>query len=172
MVDVERPQHGVVRDNELVKVKVKRPERGPAELGYGMGFSRSDDVVIGLILLQHRPHGPHVIFSEPPITMGAHITQRHVVRQSKFDPGSRVRDLPGDKLKTTKRRLVIEQNPVYGEQVIRLPVDAGDVLCVKFLRCIRGGWRHRGGLGEQRAPVRGISKDFRTGRLVETGSRA
>ena len=38
-----------------------------------MGLAGGDDVVVGLVLLEHQPHGPDVVAGESPVALGVEV---------------------------------------------------------------------------------------------------
>src|SRR5213593_1275638 len=85
-----------------------------SELSYGMLFAGGDDVVFGLILLQHEPHGLHVLTRMAPVPPRIQISQPDFFRQSELDPRGLGGDLSRDELEPPTRRLVIVQDAGRG----------------------------------------------------------
>ncbi len=52
----------------------------------------SDDVVVRAFLLQHQPHGAHVVAGKPPVAVRIEIAEAERRHESEFDP----RDTDGD----------------------------------------------------------------------------
>ena len=69
-----------------------------------------DDVVVGLVLLQHQPHRLHVVAGVAPVALGVEVAEHELVLQAELDPRHRVGDLAGDELEPAARALVVEQD--------------------------------------------------------------
>src|SRR3989442_11476902 len=93
-----------------------------SELPYGMLFAGGDDVVFGLVLLQHKPHSPHVLARMAPVSTRIQIAQPDFFRQAELDPCGLGGDLSRDELESTARRFVIVQDAGRGPDAIRLPI--------------------------------------------------
>ena len=117
--------------------------------------------IIGwFILLQHHPHGGHILPCITPVPVRLHVAQPDIVCESQLNLRSCVGDLAGNKLKAAERRFVIEQDTADREQVVSLSVDVGDVLCVKFGRRVRRGGSHRRGLAQLIAAIGGVAENL------------
>ena len=60
-VHFARPHVVGIELDEVVPVQVQVPEDFAQELPHGVRLARRDDEVIGLVVLEHEPHGPHVV---------------------------------------------------------------------------------------------------------------
>ena len=58
-----------------------------AELAYGMGFFGADDVVVGLFLLEHKPHCADVVFGVSPVSFCFEVSEFELVFHSEFNQG-------------------------------------------------------------------------------------
>jgi len=67
-----------------------------AKLGDGMGFPGADHVRIRLVLLEHHPHGLHIIPQRIPNALGFQVAEPQFPCLSKLDARHAVRDLAGD----------------------------------------------------------------------------
>ena len=65
-------------------------ERDLAELAHRVGLAGRDDVVVGLVLLQHQPHGLDVVAGEAPVALGVEVAEPQLVGQAELDPGHAV----------------------------------------------------------------------------------
>ena len=87
-----------------------------------MSLAGGDNVVIGLVLLEHHPHGPDVISGETPVALGFEITHDQSFLEPLLDPGGTERDFPSHKRFTTARALVIEKDSRARKQAVGFPV--------------------------------------------------
>ena len=72
------------------------------------GLAGGDDVIIGLLLLQHQPHGAHIVPGETPIPLGVQVAQLQHILQAAANACQGQGDLAGDELGAAQRGLVIE----------------------------------------------------------------
>jgi hypothetical protein len=93
-----------------------------------VALARGDDVVVGLVLLQHQPHRANIVARETPVALRVQIAERQRIRKSQLDPRDAVGHFPRDEFQTAARRLVIEQNSRSGKQVVALAIVDGDVV--------------------------------------------
>ena len=56
-------------------VEIDAVEGNGDELLNGMRFAGADDEILGLVVLKHQPHGPHIIAGEAPIALGLQVAQ-------------------------------------------------------------------------------------------------
>ena len=122
----------LVHDDVLLVVQPDTPEGDLAKLPHGVGHARADDKVVGLILLQHAPHGVHVIAGEAPVALGLEVAEAHLLRHAKFDARHAVRDFAGDEFLATTGRFMVEQDARYRKDVERLAVIDRDEMPVDF----------------------------------------
>ena len=47
-----------------------------------MGFAGGDDVIVGLVLLQHQPHRLDVVAGEAPVALGVEVAEEQLVLQA------------------------------------------------------------------------------------------
>lgn len=116
--------------HELAPVEAGVTKRHLAELLHAVRLARGDDNVFRVLLLQHQPHGPHVVAREAPVALGVQVAQPHFAVQPQLDARHRVRDLAGDELQAAARALVVEEDAGDGEQVVALAVVDGDPVAV------------------------------------------
>ena len=93
-----------------------------------VGLTRGDHVVIGFGLLQHEPHGLHVVAGVSPVALGVEVAHDEFVLQSEFDASRRIGDFSGDEFDATSRTFVIEQNSGTGVETVTLAVVDRDVM--------------------------------------------
>ena len=109
----------------VLPVQIQKAEGLIAEFANRVGFIGGDDVIIRGILLDHLPHGFHVISRKSPVTPGLQIAQVEAVLESHFDAGGGTGDFAGYKGFTAPGRFVIEHNAVAGMQLVGLAVIHG-----------------------------------------------
>ncbi len=68
-VDLGRAQEALVDDDVLLPVEPGRLEGQPAQLAHLVGLPGRDDVVAGRVLLEHEPHGAHVVGGVAPVAL-------------------------------------------------------------------------------------------------------
>ena len=109
-----------------------------SELSYGMLFAGGDDVIFRLVLLQHEPHGPHVLARMAPVPTRIQIAQPDFFRQAELDPCGLGGDLSRHELKPPARRLVVVEDAGRGPDAISLPIVARQVEAGHFGDPVRG----------------------------------
>src|SRR4029453_2307988 len=57
-----------------------------------------------------------------PVSLGVEVAEVQLVLHARLDPCNGPRDLAGDERLPPSDRRVVEQDPVAGEQVVRLPI--------------------------------------------------
>ena len=90
-----------------------------------MRLAGSDDVILGLLGLEHAPHGVDEVGGVAPVALGVEIADVQPVLVTVPNPCRRQRDLAGDEVLAPARRLVVEQDTVDREQPVGLPVVPG-----------------------------------------------
>src|SRR5207248_11365907 len=98
----------------------------------GMCFSGCDDVVVGLVLLEHGPHRDNIILRMTPVTPRVQIAQPQLVGQAKLDSCDMRRDFPGDEFFSTPGTFVIEKDSTRRMQVVCLAIIACQVISSDF----------------------------------------
>src|SRR5687768_1717025 len=102
-----------------------------------MSLAHANHKTIRLILLQHAPHGIHIITCKPPITLGFKVAETQFLCMSKFDACHTVRDLAGHKFMSAARAFMVEQNSGGGEHIERLAIVHRDPMSIYFCHTIR-----------------------------------
>ncbi len=87
-----------------------------------MALPGGDDVVLGLVLLEHQPHGLDVVAGEAPVALGVEVAQVELVLEAELDAGGGPGDLAGDEGLAAPGRLVVEEDAVAGVEPVGLPV--------------------------------------------------
>ncbi len=123
------------------------------------------DVVVGLVLLQHQPHRPHVIPGVPPVPFGVERAHHQLVLQPEADPRRRIGHLASHELDPPTWPLVVEQDPRTGEQPVALPIVHGDVVAEHLGAAIRRTRMERRHLVLRR--LTHLAEHLRRRRLIE-----
>ena len=87
-----------------------------------MRFVGRDHIVARLVALQHEPHRFDVFFRVTPIPLRVEIAEVELLLQALLDAGCGPRDLAGYESLAPPRRLVVEEDAVAGEQVVRFAI--------------------------------------------------
>jgi hypothetical protein len=131
------PQQVRIAQDIFLIIQADAGECDLDELLNGMTDARRDHVIVGPILLQHQPHGAHVVAGKTPVALRLQIADGQRVGEPQFDAGRQVRDLTRDELQAAARRLVVEEHSGHGEQVVALPVVHGNVVSEDLRHAIR-----------------------------------
>src|SRR5208337_2274425 len=102
-----------------------------------MSLTGGNNVVIGLLLLEHHPHGPDVISSETPVTLRFQVAHDQMSLLSLLDPAATESDFPGHERLTPARALVIEEDPRARKQAVGFSVVDGLPVGVELGASIR-----------------------------------
>ena len=165
-VDLGRPEElGVLAHVALPVVDADLGERPLDELTHRVRLAGGDDVVVGLVLLQHQPHRPHVVAGVPPVTLRVQRPHHQLVLQPELDPRRRVGHLAGHELDAPARPLVVEQDPRAGEQPVALPIVDGDVVAEHLGAAVRRARMERRHLVLRR--LAHLAEHLRRRRLIE-----
>ncbi len=112
-------------------------EGGCKQIANGMGFTGGDDVVVSLRLLQHPPHGIHIITRISPVAARLEVAHQELVQQPEFDGRDSERHLSGDEFDASSRRFVIEEHAAGGVHPIGFPVVDGHVMAENLGHAVR-----------------------------------
>src|SRR5690606_25573667 len=100
------------------------PDRGGLACGYY--------IVIGLILLQHQPHGFDIVTGKAPVTLGVDIAQTQLLLLAELDARHGVGHLTGDELDASQWGLMVEQDAAGGVQLEAFPVIHGNPVAIEL----------------------------------------
>ena len=98
------------------------PEGKLAELLDRVRLARGHHKVLGRVLLQHQPHALHVVARVAPVARRVEVAQAHALLHPRLDRRHGPRDLARDKGLAAPRALVVEEDAVDGEHIVRLAV--------------------------------------------------
>src|ERR1035437_700528 len=99
----------LVRLHELAPVEIGIRERFLAELLHGPFLTGADDVVVGLVLLQHAPHRVDVVAGEAPVAVRMQVAEPQFARAAELDARDSVGDFARHELEAAARALVIDR---------------------------------------------------------------
>src|SRR6266496_2640363 len=75
VIDLGRPEVPRVDLDVLLPVEIQRAERDVQALADAVGFSGRDDVVVGLVMLEHHPHRLDIVAREAPVALGVQVAE-------------------------------------------------------------------------------------------------
>src|SRR6185437_3477991 len=141
-------------------------ERQRREVAHRLGAAGREYERVGLVRLQHAPHGFDVFFGKTPVALSIEVAKLQTFLLPELDPRHRIGDLAGDELAPAQRRLVVEQDAAGTEDPEGFAVVHRAPVREQLGHAIRAAWpehgvfvlRHRLHLAEY----------LRRGRLVET----
>jgi hypothetical protein len=111
LVDLGRAHESLVLTHVRLPVVDADPgEREGEELADRVRLPGGDDVVVGLLLLEHQPHRLDVVTGEAPVALGVEVAEHDVLLRAEVDAGHGLADLAGHELGPAARRLVVEQD--------------------------------------------------------------
>ena len=102
------------------------------EFPHGVGFPGGDHVVVGRVLLEHEPHGLHVLLGVAPVASRVDVAEVELVLEPGLDHGGGPSDLPRHEGLPAPGGLVVEQDPVAGEQAVALAIVDGHPVGIRF----------------------------------------
>src|ERR671922_1015465 len=91
-VDLGGPEVALVDPDVLLPVQPDVRERDLAELLHRVGLAGGDHVVVGLVLLQHQPHGAHVVRGVAPVAPGMEVPDADLALPAELDASDGVAD--------------------------------------------------------------------------------
>jgi GDPmannose 4,6-dehydratase len=127
----------VLRDVLRPVVDADVGEREVEEVADGVGLAGGDDVVVGLVLLQHAPHRLDVVAGVAPVAARVDVAERQLVLQAVVDARHGPTDLARDELLAASRRLVVEEDARAGVQPVGLAVVDRDPVPVDLRDAVR-----------------------------------
>src|SRR4051794_15004704 len=100
-------------------------EGDAAEFADGNRPAGGNDVVIGRILLKHKPDRVHIILGMAPISLRVEIPEGKLFGQAELDPSNTVSHLASNEFKAPQWGLMVEQNAACGVQTEALAIIHG-----------------------------------------------
>ena len=89
-IDLGRAEELVVDDDVVLVVRARRCANATShELAHRVRLAGGDDVVVGLVLLQHQPHRPHVVAGEAPVALRVEVAEAQLLVEPELDARDR-----------------------------------------------------------------------------------
>ena len=79
-----------------------------------MRLAGGDHVVVGLVLLEHQPHGADVFAGMTPVTLGVEVAEAELVGEAELDFGDVGGDFAGDEFEAATGAFVVEEDAAGG----------------------------------------------------------
>src|SRR5262245_21752427 len=102
-----------------------------------MCFSASDHIVVRFILLEHRPHGDHVVLGVAPVALRIEVAVIQLFCQPELYPCHMRRNFSRYEFFPTPRALMIEQNAARCMQVIGLSIIPREMITGDLRNSVR-----------------------------------
>src|SRR5215218_4078119 len=109
----------------------------PHEVADAVRLAGGDHEILGLVLLEHQPHGLDVVLGVAPVALGIQVAEHKLVLKAELDGGGAVGDFAGDELKPAALRLVVEADPRHREEVVGLSVVDRNEVPVALRHAVR-----------------------------------
>ena len=109
-----------------------------------VGLSGGDDVVICMLLLEHRPHRADIVARITPVTTRLKIAERDVILEPETDARCCMSNLAREEVEGTPRRFVVVQDSGRRMQSVAPSVASRDEMRVRLgdsVRCYRSNGR-------------------------------
>ncbi len=140
------------------------------EFADGVGFVGSADIVVGVILLKHEPHGLDIFGCVAPVALGVEVAEVEVFLLAEFDGGCGAGDFAGDKGFAAARGFVVEEDAIGGVHAVALAVVHGNPVGIHFRGAVGASRPEGGGFGLR--DFLDLAIHLGAGGLVETGFNA
>src|SRR5579864_9261345 len=134
------------------------------KLPHRAALPRGNDVIVGEFLLQHQPHGSHIVLRVTPIATGIKVAQIEFLLQSEFDPAQTAGNLARHKSFAAPRGLMVKQDSVADEEIVSLALIDSVPMSGQLADSIRASWIKRCAFVLRR---RRRAKHFRGSRLIK-----
>ena len=108
-----------------------------AEISHAVLHTGGDDEVLGLLLLQDKPHALDVILCIAPVTETGQVAKVQLVLLALGDAGGGQRDLARDERLATALGFVVEQDTGAAVHAIGLPVFLDNPETIQFRDGVR-----------------------------------
>src|SRR5262245_12769582 len=102
------------------------PKRRIQEVTHTVTDTGGDDIILWFILLQHRPHGFHIITGESPIAACFQIAKLDCLGEAELDACDSIGDLAADEFQAATRGFMVKTDARAGKNIITLTVIDGD----------------------------------------------
>ena len=124
------PQEAGVEAHVLVGIQAHVLEGDLHQPANAVGLARRDHVVLGLVALEHQPHGLDVVLRVAPVALGVEVAEGELLGQPELDGGGAVGDLAGDELQPAALRVVHNDAAHARAEVAALGLQVEDELRV------------------------------------------
>ena len=153
----------------LLPVQIQAAEGEAQEIADADALAGGHHVVVRLLLLEHAPHGLHVVTREAPVAPGVEVAQPQLVLEAELDAGGGAGDLAGHEGLAAARALVVEEDAVAGEEAVAFAVVDHLVVRENLSAGIGAAGFEAGALMLARL---GAAEHLRAARLVEADGLA
>src|SRR5688572_20231347 len=106
MVDFGGAQKGGVYADMFLPVETRVAESSFHELPNRVGNASSNYIIVRRVLLEHEPHGSHIIPGKTPVTTCIKVAKAELAGKTQFDPRHAVGHLARHELDAATRRLM------------------------------------------------------------------
>src|SRR5690606_15696362 len=96
------------------------------EITHAVSFTRSENIVVRRVLLQHHPHAFDIVAGVTPVAFGVQIAKIQTILFSTMNMSDGARDFTRDKGFAATRTFMVEQNTAGSVQPIGFTVIDGD----------------------------------------------
>jgi len=135
-----------------------------------VGFVGGNDIVVGLILLEHEPHGFDILGGVAPVALGIKVAEIEVFLFAEFNGGDGTGDFAGDEGLAATGGFVVEKDAIRGVHAVALAVVHRDPIGIHFCRAV-GTARPEGGFFRLRHGLH-LAEHLGARGWVETGGNA
>src|SRR4051812_25048952 len=97
-----------------------------------MLYSGGNHEIFRTLLLQHQPHGLHIIAGVTPISFGVQIAQVEAVLQPQLYSRQGPDYLPGNKRLSTNRRFMIEKKTTAGIKTVGVSIAGSNPVRIEL----------------------------------------
>ena len=108
-------EEGMIYFDMITPSEAKTGEGGFGKCFQGIGLSRCNHIVVRLLLLQHQPHGFHILGRPAPVSSDGNVAEEELFFASRSDAAGCCDNFPGNKSLRPERRFVVEENAGAGE---------------------------------------------------------
>ena len=102
------------------------------EVAHCVVLAGSNHKVVGLGLLQDKPHTLHIVFGIAPVAQRIEVAKVKLVLVSLGDTAGSKRDLAGDEILTTALALMVEENAIAAIHAVGFAVVLHDPEAVEL----------------------------------------
>src|SRR5271169_2760856 len=107
-IDLGRPEIAAIDLDVKPPVEASRGEGELDEIAHAVRLPGGDDVVVGLLLLQHQPHGLDIVAGEAPIALRFEVSQIELVLKTLSNSAHRPGHLARNKSLAATRAFMVE----------------------------------------------------------------